>query len=507
MPVEKSFEKFLVAKRRKLTTEQVVVECSVNLESGEELAKVLSVKACSNLDSPTVTSNEINFNGKLTLNIIYLTADNLVGSQRNVCPFTFKTAQETTGTVYGKAKVIETTVENATTTNIKVLCVVEVCVFEIKNEELKMISSAGEDVMTRESELTLVELSATSTQQFVEENTFTTKEQVKSVLSSHSTVVVKDCNAGYNFVSMQGDIITRLIYTVDDGREKISSTYVINSFKQELEIEGVTKEDKIEVLASVLCDGVTTTINNGEGETAIVVSVPVEATVFAFATKTTTTITDLYSVKNDVQTVTESYEFTNLAECDYFESKIEGTLTLSDETPRVDKLLAVTGEGFIDSTAYVNENEISVEGVCYANLVYLNDETGSVNSVQIEFPFVVNEKSSHNGAEVSIKISLTDVDAMVKKGRDVYFDAKLKMEVCYYTEEKGGVITDITVGEELATRVHPIEIYFAHQGESLWDIAKQLKVKDSLIFEQNANLTDPLEKDEKIVLYFQKNAK
>lgn len=507
MPVEKSFDKFLFAKRRKITTEQVVVECNVTLESGEELSKVLSVKGCANVDKPNFNGGEISASGKLVLNLIYLTADNLIGSQKSVCPFSLKTQKDASGTVYARSKVIETTVESINASNVKVVSVVEVSLYEIKNEEMKMIASAGENVMTRESETKVTELVSQSTQQFTEENTFTTKERIKSILSSQSDVVIKDSQPGYNFISVQGDVITRLVYVVDDGRDKICSTYITNSFKQEFEVENVSKESSLEVFANVLCEGVLASIEENENETTVKVSVPVEVNMFAYNEKTITNIIDLYSITNEVQTTTESYTFNSIKECDYFESKIEGTMSLGDEYPRVDKLLAVTGEGFVDSNTYISDGEIVIEGVGYATLLYINDELSTINSVQIEFPFSVSEKTNLTDAVTSVNITLTDIDAMVKKGREVFFDAKLKIEVCYYEEETGAVMTDLVLGENLSKRTHPIEIYFAHKGESLWDIAKSLKVKDSLIFEQNCTLTDPLEKDEKIVLYFQKSGK
>ena len=504
MSSEKSFDKFNVSKRRKVGEEQFAVECNLSIESGEEPQKVLSASAISNVDNLT-SNNETTVNGKLTLNVIYLTNDNLVGSQVSVCPWTAKVSGETTGYVYATSKVVEKNVESINGTNVKVVCILEVSVYEVSNCEINSISSQREDVCLKEKELETTCLFTTSEQSFIEENSLTVKEKVKSVLSYQSGVILKSYSPGYNFVTLQGDIVTRLVYVVDDNRDKICTTIVTNSFKQELEIEGVTKDDLLEAMANVNHSEVSVTIDENESDTAIKVNIPINAKVLVFRKNMVMTISDLYSTQNKINSTTESYSENTLLGCDYFESKVEGNLVLSDDTLRVDKLLGVTGEGFVESNVYNQNGEITIEGVAFGSLVYLNDETGTINSVEVEFPFVVSEKAKYDDAELSVKITLTDIDAMVKRGREVFFDAKLKASVCYYEDKTNAVITNIEFGEEINLHTHPIEVYFASSGESLWEIAKELKVKDSFILEQNPNLVDPLEKDEKIVLYFQKN--
>ena len=47
-----------------------------------------------------------------------------------------------------------------------------------------------------------------------------------------------------------------------------------------------------------------------------------------------------------------------------------------------------------------------------------------------------------------------------------------------------------------------IEIYFAKAGENTWDIAKKLNIKEELLYNQNPDLKEILEKDEKLAIYY-----
>lgn len=58
------------------------------------------------------------------------------------------------------------------------------------------------------------------------------------------------------------------------------------------------------------------------------------------------------------------------------------------------------------------------------------------------------------------------------------------------------------MGRALAQKDSAIEIYFAHASSSHWDIAKELKISQEMLLSQNPNLPNPLEKDERVVVYY-----
>ena len=59
-----------------------------------------------------------------------------------------------------------------------------------------------------------------------------TRGNVKKVLLAESSVIVKDVEAGVNFVSVSGDIVSRVLYMTDE--DKFESAYVTDAFKQEV---------------------------------------------------------------------------------------------------------------------------------------------------------------------------------------------------------------------------------------------------------------------------------
>ena len=69
------------------------------------------------------------------------------------------------------------------------------------------------------------------------------------------------------------------------------------------------------------------------------------------------------------------------------------------------------------------------------------------------------------------------------------------------------LVSNVNSVGELEPKDSAIEVYFAKSGERVWDIAKGLKVSSEMICNQNPDITDPLEKDQNIAIYYRKERK
>ena len=143
----------------------------------------------------------------------------------------------------------------------------------------------------------------------------------------------------------------------------------------------------------------------------------------------------------------------------------------------------------------------------YANKLneMLNEEDAKVNSVDVEVPFVVSTSCEYEGDHIlDVDTKVCDVDVMVKKGKDVYVDATLKVLVKLCSSAFNSVLSDVEYREPVPTKNCAIEIYFAKQGESVWDIGKKLFISPETIYKQNPEIGEVLESDAKLSLYYKK---
>ena len=126
------------------------------------------------------------------------------------------------------------------------------------------------------------------------------------------------------------------------------------------------------------------------------------------------------------------------------------------------------------SNFYLKDKIVVIEGTATANIIYFNDEEDAIQSVQIEIPFILNKEYDYSDCceVIDVHICLYDEDVIVKKGREIYFDAKIKGIINFKNKCSNELITKVDVFGEIPEKNNAIEIYFAKQGESFWDIGK-----------------------------------
>lgn len=497
--------KFSVVRKKRLEKSVFNVEC--NIENEVEIDKILSVCHSAQADSIEILNGVINYAGYIDFCIIYLTVDGEIGTINSTCPFTskFEDGEINVGDKVSIQVCVEDfSVDSVTGANIKISCTCEQSAVLIQNREVSNITTGDDDICMKEDEIKVNTLIGQAKENFVVESDFSIKEPVKKVITSDSHVTVKSVESGVNFVSVGGEVVTRVLYLTEN--ERFETSYVTENFKEEVELEGVTRESVSEAVAFIRRASVRCEVENAEKGVNIKVSIPVDLLVTSYEEKNQVVVKDVYSTSCELQVTTESFDMTKQLAGDMFEGKIDGTLTLDDDKPRVDKIMFVGGSNLNLTNAYVKGGEIFVEGVTKTNVVYLNDETNTLHSVVIEVPFVISDKSdAEDNAQVLVSAILTDVDVVIKKGREFFFDAKVKVRVEYDCPQIGAVISNMELTNEFAERDCAVELVFAKSGQSAWDIAKAIKVREEIVMLQNPELVFPLEQDENVVVYYQKH--
>ncbi len=501
--MEKFEEKFLVARRRDLGEKQLQVECVINL-NGESLEKILSLNASAFLANVDVVEGEIRYSGEICTNLLYLGDESKLNNLTSSCPFNdvFKADNVTSVDVCNNIKVVSVVPTKIQESQVVVLVTLETHFFDVSNQEFSSFNPTSPEFCVESQVLDVVVLKDKSCQNFEVETKFNMKETVGKVLLAHSKAFVREVKTGEGFVSVLGDVCTFIVYTNEEGN--LCRSQVSETFKEEIQVG----ESKAEMLAQAClqvknCDN-KVVIENENGNNAILITTPLQVCVKVFDNEQIVVSKDIYSLKNELELVRGGFTNCGVEAAKCFEGKIEGNLSLDETQPRIDKVLCVTPPTLNVSNSYFNEGEVFVEGIVTSTVIYLNDDENQITSVDIEVPFVVSEKLNIEESDVFVNVDcmLYDCDVMAKRGREIYFDCKIKVcvNVCY--NKTFEIITGVIEGRAFAPKDSAIEIYFAHSASTHWEIAKELKISQEMLLAQNPNLPNPLDKDERVVVYY-----
>ncbi len=495
---------FCVVKKEKLTRGEFSVDCLVQVEGA---SKILSLSTDASVSSCEVLNGVINFAGCVDVAVVYLGENGETECAKACCPFTSKFEGENIATgnkAIINVKVIDCEVSSVSADSVKLVCLVEQNGQLVCSQEVSSIKTDEEDICFKSEDIGVIRLIGEASEVATIKSELTPRGNVKKVLLGESQVIIRNVESGVNFVSVSGDVVTRVLYLTDEG--KFETGVASESFKEEVELEGTARESLVEAYGSVKRDNVQIEVIDSDKGQVLSLSVPVSLNVKAYEETTASVIKDLYSTKCDIKVTTESFDMTKVCKNEIVEGKIDGTLSLDEDKPRIDKILFVGGNSVTISNSYLSNGEVVIEGIAKTYVIYLNDEENSLNSVQIDIPFSISDKFSVENTDgiLSAEAIVCDVDVVAKKGREIFYDAKVKACVNYCYNVVSGVITNAEVSSEYPEKDFAMELIFAQSGMDAWDIAKQARVKEELILAQNPEITFPLTEDAGLVLFYQK---
>ena len=506
--MENLYDNVLSMKKIKLAPEQMLVENNIQTESSAEVAKILATDSSVVLDpSVEALSGEASVSGKVVLNVVYLTTEGELLNQNAVSPFTHKIKDENIDpsckfNIF--SDIAGSEISRVSNNQIKVITTLNFDTVVIKNQEIKFLIDGGENTQTKKYEQNITSHDKQICETFEETLSATVKNGVKKILMTNVDCIVKDWTAGLGFAVVELDVYARVLFADLNDPSELQTIAISKSVKQEIEVQGLNKDSDIDVSSFIVKDGIQVELNDAE-DTIISVNVPIMVCLNSYSCNSIMAVNDMFSTKNIIEIANESFENDKNNKPEYLEGKIEGNVVLSEQTPRVDKYICTTNVKAQYSNCYVKGDSLIIEGIVTANVVYLNDELGEMQSVEIEIPYVLDKNVDYT-EDVLLEptIFVTDVDVMVKRGRELFFDAKARAFVNCTKKDVFSHITNVDTIGEIGERDGAVELYFAKQNETIWDIAKNLKISPNVITEQNPELLDPIEKDQSIAVYFQK---
>ncbi len=494
---------FEIVKKEKIDEKTLNVDCLISGNLG--LKKILAVSGEVTENDIDVSDGKCNLSGVIGLCAIFINENDEVSTECMTFPWTYELQDEKISSTCHemiKTNLKKCNIKSASINEIKVEC--EICFngYVVKPYNVSSVKSDDVNTACKEDEIKVVKFIGCCRTKLIEELKGNAKNGIKKIICTKSEAVLKNVESGVNFVSVSGEIETDVVFANNDDR--FETMTLSDTFKDEIELDGINRNSIVEAKVCVINNETKVDIEESDKTFSITITLPLCVKVCAYREESLKVIKDIYSTKCELELSTSSFDMLSNVKSGEFESKFSGGLTLSEEEGRIDKILFVSAGSLEITNSYLEGNEIYLEGIANATVVYLNDDTNSIKSVEISSPFVVSDKTNATGNNFDFDVCLTDLDVSVKKGRELSLDAKIKGFVIFSDSEISAVISNIIEGEVFEDRDYAMELFFAKAGQSAWDIAKSAKVKEETVIYQNPEITFPLEQNEKILLYFQK---
>jgi hypothetical protein len=462
---------------------------NVRISVKKEISSVVSVGSESAIVSYDATNGNASFYGKTLIKFLYNDGMGLVSSNYNA-DFTADIQNDllTANTkLLFDVVTIDTKVDtNANTAMLTI--VLEIAVFGYFPQSINCLVG-GENIYARKDNISLAKGVDVAQIPFVIDEELTATHPIEGVLLADSCVCISDHYFGDGALHLKGIATVRLTYTSDGNIytdslpfdfEREVDTANINCKNLQLRVDvrttkvrlDITQEGNKVFLADITCNlGLENTLIDG------------------------------------VEIVTDCYS----ADCDYTLQKQQITTTLplptvcAERTFSVSlpkdtdkKLQTVVNVSAIVTKSSVGADCFTVDGIVYATAIYHGEQT---ESELLEIPFSQRIETKFIDANSTVFANVVVTNFTLDDNGTLDANITLCIRANIFRDATYFVITNAECVPFDKTQLPALQIYFAHIGEDLWTLGKNLHMSTQQILALNPELADPLTADARIVVF------
>ena len=474
---------------------------------GLKITKVLSSALRAIIDNVSVGHGEVKFDGDLEYDLLVVleNGDLRPLTSKEKFSLSFENSEiRQDSVIHVRPIVTELTNANFSPDDFAYSSVVNFEIYAVNTNSDLACATVPDNVFVKEGEVSFSSLIGSENYDVVVTFDIPKDSKTNSILFVRNNASIKSSLPSNDYFVVNGDIYTTIVFLTEDGI--IKSIVKENSFSEEIEAKGVTKDSNIQAVVSVR----EAVVNESEDGSKFNFEVPIVINANVFDTKTLTCVEDAYSTKYELTLTTVSYEQDSFMPTKLAEENILTNFALSEGLNTIDKILAVIPTNIRVVSQIVKDKEVLIDGIASINVIYYSeDDEGNnvLNSVDIDIPYSLsfNAPDVKSGDNVEVGISFGDLNVKSRHGRELEILAEVKINYNVSSREVSYITTEITLGEEKESQDYALEIYVAHANQTLWDIAKELNIGVADIMAQNKDLALPLQEGEKIVVYRQVN--
>ena len=490
------------------TLSQAFIEGEVALPVGKpDMAKVLMVRGRAQAGSVESLEARAMTDGTLTLSICYLDAEG------TLCAFesssTFKHTADVPGAqagMRGYADAYVSSVEMSMTDGrrLNIAAVIDL-VFYIQDEvDLAYCSADGapDDLVTRGEDLELVRrVARATTATEIDEEVVLTQglPTATQVLLSDGFAKVQQAFAEQDTLCVEGELKLTLTYACEDEQTPIAQMFATVPFSDMLHAPGAQPGQQVQVRATVKDLYVSP---NEEGD-ALHVQAVCALEVEEEETFTRNALIDAYSTCHDVELEMEPlYTCCRCADARGTTTQRE-TISMADNPIPARVLAAFASPSAVKAVAL--DDRVTLESVLTCQLLYL-DREGQLCNYTYEWPIRLEEEAMGFTAQAQVQATLhVEQIQGVPAGAGMDLRVLLAWQVEGYREQTMSIVRQVECAEEMQAPQAGIVVYFAAEGDQLWDVAKRYKTSIADIQKYNPDCAEHLEKGQKIILLCRKH--
>ena len=487
----KSFEQ-IKSQQVQVVKKAVAVECVTELACS--LGEILSLGAKSTILNQEVLEDKVNFKGRTIFNIVYLLEGEIRRKEFGIEFTDFCNIDKKENYKISTDCIVEG-VSAKRGEKLSLESIVNVNVYLEENKEDNLLKEE-DTCLCRKLEQETTQLKSVVSKTFNLDDEMELDKRLKNVLCNSGTAHILSVQCGIGSIICDGEIILSLALLPEEEKSDIIKENRIIPFRLELEDSSVNVNDLASAIVTVNSVMLKVRVDEEKNYTNLLSQIELIISARAFKVTNVCYTDDMFSTQKQLSIAKENVDIKNFIKQKSISEKINGkAFCIPPENSRI----VCTLEERVYGISYKYEQgNIFIEGVASCYITFQNISTGELSSKLAEMPFALQVADEFMVEDV--KVVCRTLNAKIRND-EVELDGELLIAYNTYKKHNIVAITSVTEGDDLPKSNYAFSIYNPQKTDTLWDIAKTLKITEQEILDQNENLTFPLNGTEKILIY------
>lgn len=463
---------------------------NVRVSAKNDIAEVLSVGVDTVVNSYEAALGEVTFFGKTAIKLLYNDGVSVVGS--NYTADLAESVQNSLLTADSKCvfDVVTMDVKVQTSANVATITVLsEVTVFAYVAQPVTYFADS-DNLFLRTQSIEVATAADVQSLPFPVEADLVASTTISGVLMAESTLCIKDYVNAEGVLKVSGDAAVRLTY--QNGESIVAD---VLPFKFSHEFDAATIPPEAQLVLTPFVKGTKVRLDIAEDSQNTEFSVEIAAILRLEQTVSTalTVVNDAYGTDCDFVFRREKVQTTlpcgSAVQC----KRVSGTVADAKD------VLAVTNVGALVTDCISLDGHAQVEGVLLATALFRTEN--GIESTQLELPFIQTVDVDFLAPQCASAATVAVTDFSLQQDSSPQYSAVLCITVDAWRNQQHNVIASADEKPFDKTQLSAIEVCLAHKGETLWELAKGLHMSEDDLLAVNPEISTPLQKDARIVVY------
>lgn len=471
-----------------------------------DVVRVLKCTLTPRITSVQGTADRITAEGSALLRILYLSEENCVRCFEQNIPFSkyaeCQTAENACVSAHAKTGYVNCRVQSPRRIDIHGSISIAFSMYCPEQTPL-LCDCTGGGVQMRKKQISYSNLAGCTEKLFSMHETLelgNAKPSIAQIVKCDAAALLEDVKLVAGKALIKGELIVRTLYIADSEENDIQNMEHSMPISQIIEIDGADEDCTVDAALTVSSLEIAAKTDATGALRLLDTGVCLCAQLALYTECESDIITDAYSTQYEVDLQKRNVKLQSI--CDRFQDTYLCRGTPDTAGSSIGQIVDMTCQELQYSTA-VADGTLRINGTVRIGLLY-RDREEQWGFTDRSFDFTYSRAIAASGEQLLCEPHITVSGVSFLLGTEDKVDARVELDISgvVFSVQTVQAIADLQINEENRKRQKyaALTIYFAQEGESIWDIARRYNTTAEAITSENKLSSDTVETKCKLLI-------